>query len=187
MVAYALIFGWQRKGEKRLAGPINEFGLPQGSRMSSDGCQYPAQIGEGPWEPRDDRRSKRAATARPPSGSPGAKYLLAPNVPTEEELYMRARSLIVVALFMAVLPVLSTSNPRNANPINLSALAGHTGDGGFCEDGTLGCLPGNPPLVRSSRAVGGIPVKQSPSTVSRSGSGVVPVMYVLLRWIVSLL
>jgi hypothetical protein len=100
---------------------------------------------------------------------------------------MRARSLIVVALFMTVLPVLSPSNPRNASPTNFSVLAGHTGMGTYCEDGTPGCLPGDLPSVRISRPVGSAPGKESPSTVSRFGLGVVPVMFVLLRWIVSLL
>lgn len=100
---------------------------------------------------------------------------------------MRARSLIVVALLMTVFPVLSSSNPRNASPTNFSVLAGHTGMGTYCQDGTPGCLPDDAPLVRIAPQVGSVPVKESPSTVSRSGSGVAPVMYLLLRWIVSLL
>ncbi|HWX42542.1 MAG TPA: hypothetical protein VN345_15435 [Blastocatellia bacterium] len=100
---------------------------------------------------------------------------------------MRARSLVVVAAFMTVLPVLSPSDPRNPSPTNVAALAGHTGIGGYCEDGTPGCLPGDPPLLRSSRPAGSAPAKQSPSTMFCSGSGVAALIFALLRWIVPLL
>ncbi|HWX39929.1 MAG TPA: hypothetical protein VN345_02160 [Blastocatellia bacterium] len=96
---------------------------------------------------------------------------------------MRARLLVAVLLFMAVLPVLSPSDIKNAvNPTGLTALAGHQLGGSYCEDGTPGCLPGDPPLTRSARQVAGMPVTAKPT--SNSGSMARIIALNLLRWIV---
>jgi hypothetical protein len=96
---------------------------------------------------------------------------------------MRARLLIAVLVFMTVLPVLSPSDVRNAaNPTGLTALAGHTAWGSYCDDGTPGCISGPAPTARSSRPVDGTPVSAKPS--SNSGSVARIIMLSLLRWIV---
>ena len=98
---------------------------------------------------------------------------------------MRARLLVGVLVFMAILPVLSPSDIKHAvNPTGLTALAGHQLGGGYCEDGTPGCLPGDPPLTRSAGPVAGAPVtaKSNPN----SGSIARIIMVSLLRWIVGM-
>jgi hypothetical protein len=96
---------------------------------------------------------------------------------------MRARLLIVVLVFMTVLPVLSPRGAKNGtNPSTFTALAGHSELGGYCADGTPGCLPGDPGTLRTTRPVGATPVsaKHSPN----SGSTALIIALSLLRWIV---
>jgi hypothetical protein len=96
---------------------------------------------------------------------------------------MRARLLIFVLFFMTVLPVFSPSDYRNAaNGTSLTAFAGHNAQGGYCDDGTPGCISGPAPLAKSSRPVGATPVsaKHSPN----SGSMARIIVLDLLRWIV---
>jgi hypothetical protein len=96
---------------------------------------------------------------------------------------MRARLLVGVLVFMATLPVLSPSDIRNAgSATGLTALAGHVLGGGYCEDGTPGCIP-DQPLARSVRPVSATPVSAKPS--SNSGSMVRIITLSLLRWIVA--
>ncbi|HWX39930.1 MAG TPA: hypothetical protein VN345_02165, partial [Blastocatellia bacterium] len=98
---------------------------------------------------------------------------------------MRPRLLITVLVFMTVLPVLSRSDIRNAtNPTGLTALAGHTTQGNYCEDGTPGCISDNSPLARSPRPVGGTPVSAKPS--SNPGSTARIIALDLLRWILGM-
>jgi hypothetical protein len=96
---------------------------------------------------------------------------------------MRARLLIAVLVFMTVLPVLSPSDIRNAaNPTGLTTLAGHTVWGGYCDDGTPGCISGPAPTAKSQRPVGGTSVSGMPSSNSRSIARIIALN--LLRWIV---
>jgi hypothetical protein len=142
--------------------------LPNALRFSREACK--------------DRCPRKAAPAKLPDNSPGADCRLAPTNPTEE-LYMRARLLIVVLVFMTVLPVLSPSDITNAtNRNSFTALAGHTEMGGYCDDGTPGCISGPAPLARSARRVGGTPVSSQSS--SNSGSTARIIVLDLLRWIV---
>jgi len=88
-----------------------------------------------------------------------------------------------VLVFMTVLPVFSPSDIRNAaNPNSLTTLAGHTGFGSYCDDGTPGCISGPAPTAKSQRLAGGTPVnaKHSPN----SGSVARIIVLDLLRWIV---
>lgn len=43
---HAVKFGWQRECENGIAGPLNEFHLPEEACVSRDGCQFAAQISE---------------------------------------------------------------------------------------------------------------------------------------------
>jgi hypothetical protein len=93
---------------------------------------------------------------------------------------MRPRLLVLVLVVMTVLPVLSRSDIRNAaNPTGVVALAGHTAQGNYCDDGTAGCISGD---LRSTRPVGGTPVSAKHS--SNSGSTALIIALNLLRWIV---
>jgi hypothetical protein len=96
---------------------------------------------------------------------------------------MRAKLLLVGLLFMTALPVFSPSDVRNtSNPTSLTVLAGHNLQGGYCDDGTPGCISGPAPPAKSNRPVSGTPVsaKHSPN----SGSTALIIALNLLRWIV---
>jgi len=88
-------------------------------------------------------------------------------------------ALLVIACFPSLAPLKRGTVPL---PCPVIAVAGHTSQGTFCDDGTPGCLPGDPGLLKSAR-------KTAASHSQSSGKGLSAVAtlvtFELLRWIVS--
>jgi hypothetical protein len=96
---------------------------------------------------------------------------------------MKPRLLVLVLAFMTILPVLPSRSARSAaTGSNFTAMAGHSVIGGYCEDGTPGCLPGDPGTMRAAPPNRGTPVSAKPSP--NSGSTAKIIAFELLRWIV---
>jgi len=117
--------------------------------------------------------------------SRGADASSGPANPYKEETFLKKSLLVVALLLIACFPALSPSKRGTVLPYPTLALAGHTSQGSYCDDGTPGCLPGDPGLLRSAN-----PARKTAASRSRSsGKGLsavaMLVTFELLRWIVS--
>jgi hypothetical protein len=106
----------------------------------------------------------------------------APANPLKEETVLKKSLLVAALLFIACFPSLSPSKRGTVPPpYPIIAVAGHTSQGSYCEDGTPGCISGD---LRSAN-----PARKnaaSPSQSSGKGLSAVAILvaFELLRWIV---
>jgi len=118
--------------------------------------------------------------------SRGADASSAPANPYKEETVLKKSLLVVALLLIACFPALSPSKRGTVwSPYPILAVAGHTTQGDYCEDGTPGCLPGDPGLLRSANPARKTAASHSQSSGKGLSAVAMLVAFELLRWIVS--